>query len=64
MKTEKEIWFENRQRLLFNNLLATPPSASNCMASMAHAMGLEFTGAIFVTMSEGIQFDNRLTKQG
>ena len=37
----------------FSNLLATPPSASNCMASMAHAMGS--TGASFATMSQGMQ---------
>ena len=40
---------------LFNNLLATPPSASNFMASMAHAMASGFTGASFVTLSEGVQ---------
>ena len=39
----------------FSNLLATPPSASNCMANMAHAMASGSTGASFVTLSEGVQ---------
>ena len=40
---------------LFNNLLPTPPSASNCMESMAHALALGSSGASFVTMNEGVQ---------
>ena len=40
---------------LFSNLLATLPSARNCMASMAHAMLLGSTGLSFVTMSEEVQ---------
>ena len=39
----------------FSNLLATPPSASNCMAIMAHAMVSGSTGTSFATMSEGMQ---------
>ena len=39
----------------FSNLLAPPPSASNYMTSMAHAMGTGTTGASFITMSEGMQ---------
>ena len=38
-----------------NNLLPTPSSASNCMASMAHAMASGSTGAILIMMSEGMQ---------
>ena len=48
----------------FRNLLTTPPSVSNCMASMTHAMRLGSTDASFITMSEGKRFENRQTKQG
>ena len=40
---------------LFNNLLPTPPCASNCMAIMAHAMASGSPGASFARMSKGVQ---------
>ena len=40
---------------LFNNLLAMPPSATNCMVSMAHAVSAGSTGASFARMNEGVQ---------
>ena len=46
-------WIQSEPR--FSNLLAKPPSASNCMASMAHAMASGTTGASFATMSKGMQ---------
>ena len=40
---------------LFNNLLPTPPSATNCKVSMANAMASGSTGASFARMNEGMQ---------
>ena len=40
---------------LFNNVLATPLSVSNCIAIMAHPMASWTSGASFVMMSEGMQ---------
>ena len=40
---------------LFNNLLATQPSASNIMVIMLHTMASGAIDASFATMSEGVQ---------
>ena len=61
MKTDKQSRVEMQDiggiqpEPLFNYLLTTPPSASNCIAIMAHVMVSWSSGASFTTMSEGVQ---------